>query len=308
MTSIVTIIENPQSNGIGSGSLTFEERSLGTYERAVLSTIPNGFGDGEFTLELFFKCFSDATYTLGTISGNGGSSIPLERQLWASNNPSKYATFDWWYHGNFLLDGHNNTSGRLDEGTFSLQIASGRPRWTFSDGSADVDALNGDMYAVQSTTTNTVLDNQWHHVHLVRRWSGASDADLELWLDGALQDSITIPNRVNMATSFWDSWTNYPTNEQNWMFGTEKQAALGVLTQWEDFKGQLGQIRFWSRALTTGECGNAFNTIVGNESGLVEYYDFDEQSGSTLGGALGAGAYDMTLTNSPAWSTDRPTT
>lgn len=308
-----TFFKEAAGQDIGAGSLTFVENAVGSYERAVLSTIPDGFGDGEFTLELFFKCLVNGTYALGDINTNGTSSSLPQRQLWSSYNPAKYASFDstygeWWYHGNFLIDGHNNTSGRLDEGTFSLQIAAGRPRWTFSDGTAAVDALNGDMYGVQSTATNTVLDNEWHHVHLVRRWSGASDADLELWLDGTLQDSVTIPNRVNMATNFWDSWTNYPTGEQNWMFGTEKQAARGVLVNWEDFKGQLGQIRFWSRALSTGECGNAFNVIAGNETGLVEYYNFSEQSGSTVAGALGGGAYDMTLVNSPAWSTDRPTT
>lgn len=287
----------PPASALPAGSLTFVENAVGDYERAVLPVIPDGFGDGEFTLTVFFRCLVGGAYVLGDPTVGGLT----QRQVWSDQNITRYSDAGWWFNGNFLIDGHQNSS--FSAGTFSLQIAAGRPRWTFGDGAAAA-ALTGQVWGIQSTGTNTVLDNAWHRVDLIRRWNGGSNADLELWLDGSLQDTQTTTSRTNMATTYWDSWTGYPANQNNWMLGTEKQAALGVFSQWEDFKGEIGQIRFWSTALSSP---SGFTDVVGNESGLVGLYRFDEGSGTTADNEISGGSSDsMTLVNSPAWSTEDP--
>lgn len=281
------------------GSLTFIENAVNSYEYGGMSSVPDGFGDGEFTLTIFFKCLSNGTYALGDTSAGGLA----QRQRWSSANPTIYSSADWWYYGNFLLDGHNNAT--FQNGTFSVQIAAGRPRWTFGDGAAAA-ARSGSLHAVQSTATETVLDNRWHQLDLVRRWTGGSSADLELWLDGTLQDTETSTSRTNMATTYWDSWGSLTVNN-GWMWGAEKQAGLNTISQWEDFKGQLGEIRFWSAALSTATLGDPFKAVSGTEANLVGLYTFGEGSGTTIRNALTPNSTvgQITLTNSPAWSTER---
>lgn len=283
-----------------SFSTDYVESSPGAYDRGVLNVIPDGFGDGEFTHEIFFRCLSNGTYALGDTS----SGLP-QRQNWSNDNTARYSTSGWWFPGNFLLDGHQNSS--FSAGTFSVQIADGRPRWTFGDGAA-ADALTGDLWGIQSTAVNTVLDNAWHHLALVRRFvagGGGSNSDLELWMDGTLRDTQTTTSRTNMATAYWDSWIGYPANQNCWMYGVEKQSALGVISQYEDFKGQIGELRFWSQALSPGVLGQSFRQVVGNETGLVGLYRWSEQTGTTAANTL-SGANNITLVNGVTWNTARP--
>ena len=151
-----------------------------------------------------------------------------------------------------------------------------------------------------------MLDNRWHQLDLVRRWDGGSGAILELWLDGSQQDTETSTARTNMATTYWDAWTSL-SNSQGWCWGAEKQAALGILSQYEDFKGQIGEVRFWSAARSTGDLGDPFRAVSGTEANLVGLYTFGEGSGSTIRNALTPNSTtgQISLTNSPAWSTDR---
>lgn len=281
------------------GSLTFVENAVNSYEYGSMSSLPDGFGDGEFTLTIFFKCLSNGTYALGDVTGGGLA----QRQLWSNSNPTRYGAASWWYNGNFLLDGHNNSA--FYDGTFSIQIANGRPRWLFGDGAA-ANALTGDLWGIQSTATDTVLDNRWHQLDCVRRNSGGSSSDLELWLDGSLQDTQTTTSRTNMATTYWDGWSGFGVNA-GWGWGSEKQAALNTISQWEDFKGQLGEIRFWSIARDSADLAIPFRAVSGTESGLVGLYSFGEGSGSTIRNALtpNSSVGQISLTNSPAWSTDR---
>lgn len=299
MTTIVTVISNPVGGAPESRSINFVESAggAGSYERAVISSLPSGFGTGEFTLEVFFRCLSNVTYALGdtTLGGIG------QRQNWSNSNPTRYGTSDWWFPGNFLLDGHNNNSNGA--GTFDIQIAAGRPRWLFGDGSGSLPT--GGVWGIQSAATNTVLDNQWHHLACVRRFSGASSSDLELWLDGTLVDTQTSDVRTNMATTYWNSWTGWPTGQQNWMWGTEKQAALGEISQYEDFKGQLGEVRFWSIARSTTDLANDFAPVSNGATGLAGIYRWLEQTGTTSASS-GPGGGNMTLADNVTWNSAGP--
>lgn len=283
-----------------SDSTNYVESSPGSYDRGVLNTIPDLFGDGEFTFELFFRCTVGSPYVLGDPTVGGLQ----QRQVWSNQNPTRYGAADWWFYGNFLVDGHQNSN--FQAGTFSIQIAAGRPRWTFGDGAA-AGANTGSLWGMQSAATNTVLDGAWHSLACVRRWNGGSNADLELWVDGSLVSTQTTTSRTNMATTYWDSWTGYPANQNCWMFGTEKQAALGVISQWEDFKGQIGETRFWSIARSTGSLGQSVssNTVVGNETGLVGLYRWTEQAGTTAANTL-SGSNNITLVNGVTWNSAGP--
>jgi hypothetical protein len=197
-----------------------------------------------------------------------------------------YSSSDWWFPGNFLLDGHNNSS--FGNGTFSLQFyGGGRLRWQLGDqGSPGPGGVWG-VQAWPATSTTSLLDGRWHHVACVRRWQGTTQARLELWLDGALVDTELSDVRTNLA-ALWAAWTGFPSAQRGWFFGAEKQSAIGVLSQYEDYKGLLTELRFWSRALASPELtspGHA-RALSGSESGLVGWFRFSEGAGTTACDAL----------------------
>lgn len=280
------LVRGGNSGALPVRSIRIHPGSAGDYGYARLDTLPDGFGDAEFAFEMWVK----ATQGITT-----ASTASIKTNRWSSDNAAIYSASDWWFLGNFILDGHQNNN--FSEGTFSLQVAnSGRVQWTFGDGAA-AGARTGDVHGLRGTTA--ILDDAWHHICCVRRWDGGSGAILELWVDGVMEDSETTTARTNMATSYWDSWTNYPTNQDNWMFGVEKQAALGVLSEYEHWMGLIDEVRFYNRAPTTGELEGENIT-----SGLVGRYSFDEGTGSTVTDSQGGASMTLVDADQYEWVAD----
>jgi chitodextrinase len=259
---------------LDAGSLDWRQSSPGNFDYGRQLTIPAGFGTGEFTFEVWIR--PNNSFPVGSTAGGG------QLTNWSTEDFSPYSSSGWWFNGNFLLDGHNNAGSNFQNGTFSLQLyGGGRVRWLFGDGASG--SLSGRLWAVQASQTSSapsLLDGAWHHVALVRRFSGASQSTLELWVDGMLIDTETSSARTNMATTYWNNWTGFPAGQQGWFWGVEKQAALG--STWEDYKGLIDELRFWSRARTTTELGTTWQSpVTGGETGLVGWYDFNEGSGTS---------------------------
>ena len=158
---------------------------------------------------------------------------------WSNVDNEPYVSGSWWYDGNFLLDGHNNAN--FGAGTFSLQFyGSGRVRWLFGDGAPSMSGNNWQVGPYPASQTPSLLDGGWHHLALVRRWVGASDAQLELWIDGSMVDSEQSEVRTDMRQWF-DNWSGFPGSQEGWFWGTEKQAVVGILNQYEDYKGLVAR-------------------------------------------------------------------
>ena len=255
----------------GAASLAFFANQAGEYDYGLQLELPPDFGSGELSLELLIQL--EESFPVGSTSGGEG-----QRLNWSDSDEEPYSGCCWWFPGNFLLDGHNNAD--FSDGTFSLQLyGGGRLRWLFGDGA---DPGPGGVWAVQAwpaATTPSLLDGEWHHVVLVRRFTGASEAQLELWIDGSLVASETSTVRTDMGV-YWDSWSGFPTGQEGWFWAAEKQAAIGVLSQYEDYKGLLDELRFWNRALSPAEIeAGAFAQVQAGALGLVGRYALDEGSG-----------------------------
>lgn len=283
----------------GAASLEFFVNAQRDYDFGTQLIMPAGFGNGEFTLEIWIR--PNDSFPTGSTAGGVG-----QRENWSNSDLQPYSSSSWWFEGNFLLDGHNNPN--FSQGTFSLQFyGSGRVRWLFGDGT---NAGPGGIWSVgafPATMTGSLLDGNWHHLTLVRRWVGAADAQLELWVDGQIVDAEIAGGRVNMR-QWWDNWAGFPFDQRGWYWGAEKQAAIGALDQYEDYKGLIDELRFWSRAKTNLEIQATFAAPVsGNEPGLVGWYDFDETSGlSTCNGLVVTQCIQLTATsarpNPQMWS------
>ena len=249
-------------------SAQFVVNAPNDYEFGELVTIPAGFGAGEFTLELWVRP------NAGLPDSVFEQDDPEQLTDWFAGDPVPYSSEDWWYGGNFLLDGHNNNV--FEDGTFSLQFyGAGRVRWLFGDGT---DAGPGFLRAIQADPADSVpslLDGNWHRITLVRIFTGVSTASLELWVDGVLIDSQESPVRTDMR-NYWDSWSGFPVGQEGWFFGSEKQAAVGIVSQYEDYKGLIDEISFFDRALTEDE----IETGIADTVGLVGFFSFFEGNGA----------------------------
>lgn len=267
------------------GAVQFVENATQDFDYGLHTSLPNGFGDGEFTLKVVIE--PSQVSTIGQTSSGSGII-----QNWANETAEPGDSSDWWYYGNFLLDGHNNSAP--DDGTFSIQIYnSGVVRWTFGDGDASVPL--GGLWGVQDSSGTNVLDGSRHVLHLVRSWqsSPANSADLELWVDDVLQDTVNTGSRTDMAATYWDSWTGFPVGQQGWMWGAEKVAALGG-ADWADYKGLVNEITFYGDALSASEIAADQGVV---DTGHVDYLDhwpLDEGVGTSADSANGI---SMSLNN-----------
>lgn len=264
-----------------SSSLRFTQNARAQHDYGLQTTLPTNFGMGEFTVELWIR--PDNSYPIG----NTGQDTPGQLVNWADVDYAPYSRHDWWYIGNFLLDGHNNNSPA--DGTFSLQFyGGGRLRWLFGDGACNCPGGHWGVGAYPAANTPSLLDGNWHQVTLVRRWRQPTGAALELWIDGVLIDSENTPARTNMWTTYWQNWTGFPTEQPGWFWGSEKQAAVPIyIQQYEDYKGLIDELRLWSRAKSASEITSGWrNSVTGSEMGIVGYYPFSEGTGTATCDAL----------------------
>ncbi len=270
--------------------LEFYSNPANEQDFATLTALPSGFGAGEFTFEISIN--PDDSIALGDTSGGAN-----QRNLWSDSTAQPYDNGSWWFEGNFLLDGHNNNT--FQNGTFSLQIANGRVRWTFGDGT---NAGPGNVFGIQQSS-GSVLDGNWHKIACVRRWGSGGTADLELWVDGVLVDSETSNVRTNMATTYWDSWSGYPSNQDGWFFGAEKQAAVGVLSQYEDFKGPIDNVAFYNAARPVSELQQGSHAISPATQGYADHWEFSEQTGSVASSEVAGTNINLSSSPAPLWDT-----
>ena len=236
---------------LSAQSMWFRQNSpftLDDYGR--MDEIPDGFGSGEFCFQVWI--LPDTSFPIG-------ETVTQQEQNmnWYSGDPLPYSYNGWWYQGNFLLDGHNN--GLFNNGTFSLQFyGGGRIRWHFGDTHA---VYAGDPWVIQAypaNSTTSLLDGNWHLITCQRKWTGIDSARLELWVDTTLVADTSSPLRTDMTT-LWDSWTGWP--QGGWFWGAEKQAAEDFnISQYEDFKGAVDEIKFYDRVKTSTEIRENFNS------------------------------------------------
>lgn len=281
------------------GSVLWVLNGSGAHDYSRQLVLPPTFGEGEFTLEVWIR--PDSSFPFGSTAGG-------EAQLrnWSDADIRPYDNGQWWYEGNFLLDGHNNISS-FSEGTFSLQFyGSGRVRFLFGDGNVSEAGGVWNAGAFPATSTPSIVDDAWHHLAAVRRYSGGG-ASIELWVDGVRVGEETRVGQVDMR-AYWDTWAGFSEAQAGWFWGAEKQAAVGLLSQYEDFKGLMAELRFWDAALSADRLSNQFNIAVdGTEANLVGWFPFDEGMGTQACDAIDRGrCMDFVRTSPNLWSSDVP--
>lgn len=139
--------------------------------------------------------------------------------------------------------------------------------------------LGGYSYSVYGSSID---DGTWHHV--AGTFSGV---EMRLYLDGVLDDSWTFGlAAIQTGSNELGIGNNY--DGQNWL----------------PLVGSIDEVRVWNIARTEAQILACMNSpLAGNEPGLVGYWRFDENGGTTAMDLTGNGNHAV-LENGAAWSTD----
>jgi hypothetical protein len=110
-------------------------------------------------------------------------------------------------------------------------------------------------------TPQSYMDNSWHHVAAV---IDASNLKAYIYVDGVLRVSKDIPNN------------NITVNTQPLLIGKRSDT-----NEW--FRGSIDEVRIWNVALTEQEVADNYKqTLKGNESGLLAYWQLEEGTGTAV--------------------------
>lgn len=173
--------------------------------------LPARTGHGEFTLSIHLRL--DAT-----------EPRPLSAPV------APYSDDCWWRGEQPILADASGACG--EAARFALLLRDdGGLRWLIEDG-ADVGPGRAWSIDAPASTPRGVLDANWHHIALVRRFDDDGDASLELWLDGALQGVETSHSRIDLAG--------------RWL---APDGSLRAPWHWS-LKGDLGLMHVWEYALS----------------------------------------------------------
>jgi len=101
------------------------------------------------------------------------------------------------------------------------------------------------------TNSNTLNDNNWHHIACT--YDGST---MSIYVDGVLDNSIAITGTINTGID---------------------NVYLGCRDNNQFFQGSMDEFRIWNRALCAVEIQNNLNgEIAKNSNGLVAYYKFNQ--------------------------------
>jgi hypothetical protein len=116
--------------------------------------------------------------------------------------------------------------------------------------------FKGSYVNIEGTTN--LLDDQWHHIAMVREGSGT----LSLYVDGIVE-------AVGVDT--------HPYSNTNFQLGGQ------TLLPDNYYKGVMDEVRIWNTARTQSQITNSFNANVSDsESGLIAYYKCEDGTGSSI--------------------------
>jgi hypothetical protein len=170
-------------------------------------------------------------------------------------------TFEAWFNGS-----SGTTYARLISfSNFAFEIAAGGGTISIYDGT-------------WRATGATGMGSGWHHVAVTNDLT-----NFVVYVDGA-----QIYTRAAVARDF--------TGQTMFIGAQGKTQTLS-----ERFPGKIDEVRVWNRALSALEIAIAkTKQMVGNESGLIAYYDFNNSSGANK---VAGGNYTLTMVSSPTYAT-----
>jgi len=224
---------------------------------------------------------SAATYTLSSLQFSG-----------TSQNYSQVAT-----DGNATY--YNKTTGtyevwvKIPTGTTQYKSAV-RIIEKAADMGFGIDSSNNIMISQSNNlvypngvSNINIGDGNWHHVAMTFSHSVTNGS--AIYVDGVLKTNFT--------------WTIYATDQN---FIVANSYTYNNATFNDPFTGKLSFIRIWNNVLSSTFIATNYNKYLNpaSYSNMIGFYPFNEGSGTVLTNLVGTN--NLTIINSPTWTTDSP--
>ena len=126
------------------------------------------------------------------------------------------------------------------------------------------------------TGTTILTTNTWYHV------AGVYDGtQIHVYVNGVLENSANVSGTLITSSN-------------------EMKIGGGLANNSEFFPGDIAEVRIWNIARTTEQIAENYNKqLSASDSGLVIYYQFNEEAGDTAYNSALNGAYSGLLINNP---------
>ena len=182
--------------------------------------------------------------------------------LWTKTTQVGTTIHSHWFDGKGLVD--MEVSGVTNDfGTSLLQS-----KFAFGTGSPDVTIVS----------TTDINDGNWHFCVATRK---SSTGELKLYVDGVLENTGTGRTGALTASNIIK-------------IGSDNNRGF--------FLGEIDEVSIWDKVLTADEILKyTFSALNGNESGLVNYWNFNQGSGITITDQTSNG--NNGTINGATWST-----
>ncbi|HHE38907.1 MAG TPA: LamG domain-containing protein, partial [Candidatus Cloacimonetes bacterium] len=142
-----------------------------------------------------------------------------------------------------------STRKNNDDGSFQLEVGAG-------NGGTNRIAVTGPGTWVVETEDNAISENEWNHIVYSRNGTGMGNH--KIFVNGEEQQLLTENNY------------NFTDNDIDKLIGS-KNGSTGF------YSGILEEMRLWNIVRTEEEIReNMYIPLVGNETGLVSYWQFNE--------------------------------
>jgi gliding motility-associated-like protein len=186
---------------------------------------------------------------------NGGH---LTKAAGASINLSNWTVEAWIYPTAW-----NSLAGIISKRDFQFM--------TNSNGSLSVMIERDWSWELTTSPNNVVILNRWQHVSASYN---ATSKVVKIYVNGVLVHTFTRSQYFNPDFNSYDLKVGYNNGQGN---GSPSRT----------FAGNIDEVKIWNTVRTDGEIASNFSTqLVGNESGLVAYYKFDQGIGGSNNTAI----------------------
>jgi hypothetical protein len=235
------------------------------------------------TIRTLFQFVVAALVLLPAYAGAQTDTIPgYTLQFNGSSHVDLGNSTDFNFSGSFTLEAWI----KVDQFTHDWQaiLTKGDSEWRLHRNSSSNFIAFGTTNLVDGSNnpdlvgTTNVNDGLWHHLAAVY---DASALTKYFYVDGNLDASTSVTGTLGA-----DSYSAY--------IG-ENAEQTG--RQWQ---GNIDEVRIWNIARTAAQIRSTVHrTLTGSETGLLDYYQFNNGSGTTLTDAKAV--HNGTLVNSPSW-------
>ncbi|MEZ4956853.1 MAG: LamG-like jellyroll fold domain-containing protein [Saprospiraceae bacterium] len=254
------------SNGVDyESSLTFSPSNLTLSEKTVYVRLKSDLLVGTYSATITISSSGVSDQTVSLTGEVGEISITRGNAMFFDGNGDGVST-----NFNAISGGQSRTFEAWvkpdDEGPiFGYGVNSTNKKWIIrTDGNG---RLRTEINGASIVGETVITDGQWHHIAVVLdNTNGSNLNNTTLYVDGkaeAISSSSNLTNTINTDAS-----------------GT---LTIGRDMQGRYFQGEIDEARVWENARTDQEIReNMHLTLTGSETGLVAYYQFDDDNSSAI--------------------------